>query len=139
MQATFDQAQAQTAPALRPFVHQQTVLLTSYRRNGTPVGTPVSIAVDGDHAYVRTYESAWKFKRIRRNPDVEIAPSTLRGKPTGPALPARVRILSGEEAARASRAIVHKHPILHGALVPLYHRLNHLRTVHLELRPIASK
>lgn len=31
-----------------PFVRQNTVLLTSYKRDGTPVGTPVHIAVDGD-------------------------------------------------------------------------------------------
>ncbi|HET8524783.1 MAG TPA: PPOX class F420-dependent oxidoreductase [Thermomicrobiales bacterium] len=136
MYTTVHAAFDQTAPALRPFVHQPTVLLTSYRRNGTPVGTPVSIAVDGDHAYVRTYESAWKFKRIRRNPAVEIAPSTIRGKPTGAALSARARILSGEEAARASHLIAHKHPILHGVLVPLYHRLAHYKTAHLELRPV---
>jgi PPOX class probable F420-dependent enzyme len=62
-------------PALAPFVHQRTILLTSYRRDGTPVGTPVSIAVDGDHAYIRTYDAAWKQKRMRRNPEVTIAPS----------------------------------------------------------------
>jgi hypothetical protein len=42
------------APALEPFVHQKYVLLTTYRRDGTPVGIPVHIAVDGDRAFVRT-------------------------------------------------------------------------------------
>ena len=39
---------------LEPFVRQPTVLLTTYRRNGTPVGTPVHIAVDGNRAVFRT-------------------------------------------------------------------------------------
>ena len=39
---------------LKPFIRQWTVLLTTYRRDGTPVGTAVNIAVDGDRAYVRT-------------------------------------------------------------------------------------
>lgn len=130
--------QTEAISTLQPFVHQKTVLLKSYRRNGTPVGTPVNIAVDGDHAYIRTYDAAWKLKRIRRNPEVEIAPSTVRGKPTGPAIRARARILSEgeEEAAVARRAISQKHPILQGILVPLDHRLHHYKTVHLELRPV---
>jgi PPOX class probable F420-dependent enzyme len=129
---------AQTIPALRPFIHQNTVMLTSFRRNGAPVGTPVSIAVEGDHAFIRTYDTAWKLKRIRHNPEVEIAPATLRGKPIGPAIRARARVLSGEEAAVASHAIARKQPILQGILVPLSHRLRHYKTVHLELKPVAS-
>ncbi len=44
----------QVAPALEPFVHQRYVLLTTYRRDGTPVRTPVNITVDGHRAFVRT-------------------------------------------------------------------------------------
>jgi uncharacterized protein len=83
-------------PTLESFVRQKYVLLTTYRRDGTPVGTPVNIAVDGDSAFVRTWDTAWKLKRIRNNPEVEVAPSTKGGKPTGPALHARARILEGE-------------------------------------------
>jgi len=42
------------------FVNQRTVLLTAYRRDGTPVGTPVSIVLDGERAFVRTFDTAWK-------------------------------------------------------------------------------
>ena len=126
----------ETIPALRPFVQQPTVRLTTYRRDGRPVGTAVSIAVDGRRAYVRTFESAGKFKRIRHNPLVEVAPSTLRGEATGPAIRARVRVLAGDEAERARRLIVRKHPLLHGVLVPLGHRLTGKKTVHLELTPL---
>ena len=67
--------------AFYQFVNQKTVLLTTYRRDGTPIGTPVNIVVDGDRAFVRTFDMAWKLKRIRKNPRVEIAPSTVRGNP----------------------------------------------------------
>ena len=92
-----------TGPAatLEPFVPRRTVLLTTYRRDRTPVGTPVHIAVDGDRAFVRTYDKAWKLKRIRNNPAVEVAPATTRGVPTGPAIHARARLLDGDEAVRA--------------------------------------
>ncbi len=122
--------------ALEPFVRQQTVLLTTYRRDGTSGGTPVNFAVDADLAFFRTYASAGKTKRRRHQPEVEIGPSTARCKPTGPAIRARVRLLDGEEAAHASRAIERKHPVLQHLLAPLAHRLRRYTTVHYELTPL---
>ena len=72
-----------------PFRRRRTALLTTYKRDGTPVATPVTIAVDGDRAYVRTWDSAWKAKRMRNHPAVLVAPSTVRGRATGPAIAAR--------------------------------------------------
>ena len=129
---------SQTTPTLEPFIRQKYVLLTTYRRDGTPVRTPVNIAVDGDRAFVRTWDTAWKVKRIRNNPEVEVAPSTLRGKPTGPAIRVHARILEGDESAYAGRAIARKHRILHGFLVPLVHRLRRNKTVHIELKQVDS-
>jgi len=121
---------------LESFVGQWAVLLTTYKRDGTPIGTPVNIAVDGNRAFVRTFDTAWKLKRIHNNPEVEIAPSTWRGRPTGPAIRARARLLEGEESAYAGRLLVRKHPIFHRILVPLVHRLRGNETVHIELRPL---
>lgn len=119
--------------SLNVFDRQRTVLLTTYRRDGTPVSTPVHIALDGGRAFFRTWDTAWKAKRIRNNADVEVAPSTASGKPTGPALPARARILEGMESARAARALARKYPNMHGWIVPLIHRLRGNKTVHFEL------
>jgi hypothetical protein len=44
--------------ALAPFVRQWAVLLVTRRRDGTPVGAPVSIAVAGKRAFVRTWDTA---------------------------------------------------------------------------------
>jgi PPOX class probable F420-dependent enzyme len=125
--------------AFERFVRQRVVLLTTFRRDGIPVGTPVNIAVEGGKAFVRTYDKAGKMKRLRRNPEVEVAPSTLLGKPTGPATRARARILTGDEAEQASRAISRKHPITQGVMVPLAHRLRRYRTVHMELTPLGEE
>jgi PPOX class probable F420-dependent enzyme len=121
--------------SLQDFAQQRTALLTTYRRDGRPVGTPVHIAVDGDRAFFRTWDTAWKFKRLRRNPRVTVAPSTVRGTPTGPATTARARILDGQEATEAARALSRKYPILHGVLIPRLHRLRGNRTMHIELTP----
>ncbi|MEU8684166.1 PPOX class F420-dependent oxidoreductase [Streptomyces sp. NPDC048611] len=123
-------------PGLAVFERQGAILLTSYKRDGTGVGTPVNIAVDGDHAYVRTYSGAWKAKRMRNVPEVEICPSTWRGRPTGPPVRARVRLLDPQsrEYRRAERSLTRKYPLIHGLLVPLAHRLGKHRTLHYELR-----
>ena len=138
MQGTTKEASVTTVPSrlLEPFVRQWAVLLTTYKRDGTPIGTPVSIVVDGDRAFVRTFDTAWKLKRIRNNPEVKVAPSTWRGRPTGPAIRARARALEGEESAYAGRLLARKHPILHRFLVPLIHRLRGNETMHIELRPL---
>ncbi|MEU3921324.1 PPOX class F420-dependent oxidoreductase [Streptomyces sp. NPDC002659] len=127
-----------TTPGLIPFEKQWAVLLTSYKQDGTPVGTPVSIVVDGDHAYVRTYATSGKAKRMRNNPEIELAPCTARGKPTGPAIKARVRLLDpgSEESQHASKMLLHEHPFMHGALVPIAHKVMRDKTLHYEVRPL---
>jgi uncharacterized protein len=120
---------------LEPFVRQWAVLLTTYKRDGTPVGTAVNIAVDGHLAYFRTWDTAWKLRRIRNNPEVQFAPSTARGKPTALPIRARARVLEGEDSAHAGRLLASKYPALHGHFVPLVHRLRGNKTIHVELTP----
>ena len=71
--------------ALAPLRDTKTILLTTYKKDGTPVATPVSIAFDGERAFFRSYDKAWKTKRLSRNPAVQAAPATtLRGQPPAP-------------------------------------------------------
>ena len=70
------------------------VCLTTFRRDGTPVGTALWIVEDGDHLYVWTGSQTGKVKRVRNNPAVTIAPGTRGGKPTGPAVPAQAMIVA---------------------------------------------
>ena len=116
------------------FTDQWAILLTTFRRDGTPVGTPVSLAVEGDCAFIRSPGTGGKVKRMRREPRVEVAPCTPRGRQTGPSVPALARRLDGEDAKRAARALRRKHPFLQGILVPLTHRLMRCGTAYFELR-----
>ncbi|BCB77377.1 PPOX class F420-dependent oxidoreductase [Phytohabitans flavus] len=132
---------AAASPALAPFVRQKTVQLTTYRRDGRSGASPVSVAVDGDRAFVRSFEKSLKTRRLRRDPRAVIAPSTGRGHVTGPGVPARMRLLHGEEDRYAARLLRAKHPFLHGVAVPLTHRLARGktgRTVHFELVPVSA-
>ncbi|MGH3245922.1 MAG: PPOX class F420-dependent oxidoreductase [Trebonia sp.] len=120
--------------ALAPLKDAKTILLTTYKRDGSAVDTPVSIAFDGGRAYFRSYDKAWKTKRMRNNPRVRAAPSTIRGKPTGPAIAASATLLEGEQARVAARALARHHRVLQAVLVPAAHRLLRYHTMHYELR-----
>ena len=115
------------------FRSTKSIVLTTFKRDGTPVPTPVSIAFDGDRAVFRTYDKAWKARRLRNNPNVEVAAATVGGKPTGPAIHAQARLLDGDDAKRAAKALATRHRFLQAVLVPLFHRLKRYRTLHYEL------
>ncbi len=55
---------ASTLDSLR---HTKTILLTTYKHDGTPIGTPVSLAFDGKRAFFRSYDKAWKTKNPFQN------------------------------------------------------------------------
>ena len=62
---------------LEPLKGAGTILLTTYKRDGTPVPTPVSIAFDGDRAFFRSYDQAWKTKRLRHNAPATVSTATM--------------------------------------------------------------
>lgn len=128
---------SENVPAvLRTFVRQPTVSLRTRKRDGSWVATPVNIAVEGERAYVRTFDKSGKCKRLRNFDEVRFCPSTFRGEPTGATVTARARLLDGDENRHASDLIARKHPLLHGVAVPLAHRVMRTKTLHYELADI---
>jgi uncharacterized protein len=119
--------------SLDTLARQRTVLLETRKRDGSWVATPVSIVVDAGRAYFRSYDAAGKAKRLRNFPQVRVAPCTMRGRPTGPAVAGSARLLSDEEAAPVRMMLAAKHPVLHGRLVPALHRRKGWTTLHYEL------
>ena len=60
------------------------ISLTTFKRDGTPVATPVwVVSDDGRRLLVWTGPETWKVKRLRRNPRVLVAASDLRGRTRG--------------------------------------------------------
>jgi PPOX class probable F420-dependent enzyme len=53
--------------------------LTTFRRNGQGVGTPVGIKVVEGKVYITTWHTTGKVKRLARNPRVTLAPFTKMG------------------------------------------------------------
>ena len=119
--------------AFDDLANRRAVVVTTYKRDGTAVPTPVSAVVDNDHAYFRTWSATGTVKRLRRDPRVLIAPSTSRGKPVGSEIAATARLSAPDEEQPVREALSAKYPILQARLVPLVHRLRHYDTVHYEL------
>ncbi len=91
--------------AFAPLCHARTALLTSFRRNGQGVGTPVGIRVLGGNAYFTTWSTTGKVKRIANNPQVTLAPCTRQGKVLGPTMEGLAQRLEGTQAEQARTLI----------------------------------
>ncbi|MEU3417903.1 PPOX class F420-dependent oxidoreductase [Streptomyces murinus] len=98
------------------------LLVTSFRRNGTPVATPVWVVRDGASLGVWTTADSFKVKRIRHRADILAGPCDVRGNPTGDQLPATAEITDPATTARYRALIARKYGIL-GRLTLLGSRL----------------
>lgn len=117
-----------------------TVLLTTFRRDGTPVATPVNLALDGDRSdrgFFRTGAATGKAKRLRNSDRVLLAPCTQRGKPTGESQPARAVLLDTAGGHEAEAALNRKHRIVHAVVMPLLRRFRPIESVFYEVLPPA--
>jgi PPOX class probable F420-dependent enzyme len=83
--------------------------LRTFRGDGSATSTPVWLAPASGHWYGYTPVRSWKVTRIRRNPRVEIAPSTFDGIPTEPWRSGSARVLQARELRTAKRAMTVKY------------------------------
>ncbi|MGW5359754.1 PPOX class F420-dependent oxidoreductase [Actinopolymorpha pittospori] len=86
------------ARALDPLRTSRVALLTTYRRDGRGVDTPVGIQVGRDQAFFTTRAKTWKVRRLARSPRVRVAPCTRRGRVTGSWVECTAHRLDGGEA-----------------------------------------
>lgn len=87
------------------------VNLTTYRKNGTPVATPVWQVTSGGELFIVSDASAWKVKRIRNNSQVEVTVSDFRGRVTPGAATAKgeARLLDEAGTAQARALLARKY------------------------------
>jgi uncharacterized protein len=100
------------------------LLLTTFRKDGRSVSTPVWVARDGAELVVRTSADAGKVKRIRRDGTITLAPCDVRGRVRGESVTGRARLLDADHTRAVYAAIEHKYGIL-ARLVTLITRLRH--------------
>lgn len=80
-------------------------LLTSFRRNGAGVGTPVGTVASHGKLYFMTPAETWKAKRLAHNPRVTLAPGNRKGDALGPTIEGTARRLYAEEAKHARKLL----------------------------------
>ncbi|TQS41348.1 PPOX class F420-dependent oxidoreductase [Cryptosporangium phraense] len=87
------------------------VSLTTYKKDGTPVATPVWHAYVDGVVYVISEASAWKVKRIRNNPAVQLTVCGIRGRiaPDAPTASGTAQLLDESEEPRVRRYIAKKY------------------------------
>lgn len=75
--------------------HERYISLTTFKRNGTPVSTPVwVVSDDGRRLLVCAGAQTWKVRRLRRDSRVLVAPSTFRGAERGDRIAGRARLVA---------------------------------------------
>ena len=91
--------------------------LETYRKNGQGVRTPVWFVEenngDGSVLYVRTSEDTGKYKRVRNNPSVQIAPCDMRGSVKGNWVKGEARIAGEEEKLKVFKMLEKKYGIMY--------------------------
>jgi len=97
---------------------QKYICLITFRKNRAAVNTPVWFAERDDKLYVQTRNDSGKYKRIRNNPHVRVAPCTIRGKVIGPEFAGKARFYlrsNGSQQRKPSAANTGWHVCRSGA------------------------
>ena len=84
--------------------------LTTFRKNGDPVATPVWFAQDmeSEILYIETGGNSGKVKRIRHTSRVTIAPCTARGTIKGDITIGKARIVTDTAEIFRARGALHR-------------------------------
>ena len=88
---------------------QKYISLITFRKSGVAVPTPVWFGEQDGKLYVKTRNDSGKYKRIRNNPLVKIAPCNMRGTITGPEFSGTARALPVGQWTGAQKALNRKY------------------------------
>ncbi len=97
-----------TAAELATFDREKYCSLSTRRRDGRTVETPVWFAAHGGRLYVFSEAKAGKVKRLRNFPDVRVAACNARGKVHGPWHPGTGRRIEDAPTIEAAYAAFHR-------------------------------
>lgn len=95
------------------FEGQKYLNMETYRKSGQPIRTPVWFVENDGALYVRTPDSTGKFKRIKNNPAVMIAPCDIRGNLKGEWARAEASLASAGESDEAYRLFQKKYGVIY--------------------------
>ena len=110
------------------------LLLTTFKRKGTPVTAPVPGIVDGDRAYFGVSSRSGAVRRLQHTDGVQVAPCGALGLVSyGPPLDAAARRLTGQEASHVAGQLARTYPVRRRSLAGMIQRARRRRLVYYEL------
>ena len=86
---------------LGQFIDQKYINLETYKKDGTPIRTPVWFVIDNDLIYVITRDTTGKVRRLKNNQDVQIVPCSFKGEPKNEWVKGKAEKIVGEAADKA--------------------------------------
>lgn len=101
--------------------------LTSFKRDGAGVATPVWFVEENGRLFVKTDGDSHKVRRIARNPSVRVAECTASGRLRGEPIDARAEILPEGEARRVDELMAHKYRLDRIFILPIYRAVQRIR------------
>jgi PPOX class probable F420-dependent enzyme len=88
------------------------IWLTTFRKSGKAVGTPIWFTSDDSRLYVWTPRDSGKVKRIRAGSPVEVVACDFGGKNThGPTFAGTARLLDEGDSERVRKMIISKYGV----------------------------
>ncbi|MFC4604485.1 PPOX class F420-dependent oxidoreductase [Rhodococcus kronopolitis] len=100
------------SPTLSEIAAAKYVLLTTFRKDGSAVATPLWAAMDGDRLLMWTVTDSYKVKRIEKNPRVTVGPCDVRGNPKGDPVEATAVVLDDAGTEHAREVIAKRYGVL---------------------------
>lgn len=134
-------------PRLRPVpapLPGKYLSLTTYRRDGSGVATPVWFVAENGRLLVMTEADSYKVRRIRHDDLVTISPCTARGKLRNQPIRARAEILPDSEGPHVEALMARKYRVDKIFVLPVYRAIQWARrrrpqrgkTAYLAITPI---
>jgi len=101
--------------------------VTSYKRDGSGVATPLWFVIEGERLLALTDPASFKARRIRRNPVVEVVPCSASGSPRGEPVTGLATFLDDEEIPRVEALMARKYRVDRILILPVYRLVQRLR------------
>ena len=83
---------------LGQFYDQKYINLETYKKDNTPIKTPVWFVIDKGLVYIITRESTGKVKRLKNNQNVRVVPCSFKGEIKNEWVNGKAQKVTGSEA-----------------------------------------
>ena len=121
MPQTIERQPERPAAGLQARFRGRYLSVTSFKRDGTGVATPVWFVSDGRRLFALTDLHSAKILRMRRDPHVLVASCRVDGKPRAEPVPAHVEVLiATSELERVRKLLIERYKISYRLVMLIY-------------------